>query len=138
MVDFNNEATIGTPAINIVKILILQARANVLEALEVYNKKISQGVSWDQAILKARILTWFIELQAYLERALKPEDYEQFIKKVKDDYLFNETDIEKADLISLIIELNKTMDELRITRIDLRRQYDKTNIEEDNLQNELS
>ena len=61
MVDFNNEATIGTPAANVVKILILQARANAIEALEFYNKRTSLGVEANQTTLKDRLGSWFLE-----------------------------------------------------------------------------
>lgn len=137
MVDFNNEATIGTPAANIVKILLLQARANVLEALEVYNKKLNQGIEVSQDIIKARIGTWFLEHQAYLKRSLKPEEYQTLYEKFKTNFFFNEKELNNEIILDTVIELNKVMDQLRITRVDLKRQYDKSNIEEDNKQNDL-
>ena len=65
MVDFNTDATVSSPAANLVKILLLQARANALEALEFLNKKESSGVQFEQAMIKARLGTWFLEHQAY-------------------------------------------------------------------------
>lgn len=138
MVDFNNDATIGTPAVNIVKILLLQARANVLESFEFYNKKISQGIEADQSHLKARILTWFLEHQSYLKRTLKKEQYKEILEKMKKDFLFNEKELSKEKFLDMVMELNNIMDNLRLTRVDLKKQYDKSDIEEDNKQNELS
>ena len=137
MVDFNNEATIGTPAANIVKILLLQARANVIEALEVYNKKLTEGIDIGQSVVRARIGTWFLEHQAYLERSLKPKEYQTLLERFKTNFFFNEKDIDNKIILDTIIELNKVLDQLRITRVDLKRQYDKTDIEEDNKQNDL-
>lgn len=138
MVDFNNEATIGTPAVNVVKILLLQARANTIEALESYNIKIMQGVNADQSYIKSRLGTWFLELQAYLNRSMKPKDYEDFYNKVKGLCFFNTKDLSDLEVLYVILELNKIMDKLRITRIDLKANYDKSNIEEDNFYNDLS
>jgi len=138
MVNFNNEATIGTPAINIVKTLLLEARANALEYLEQYNKKICQGVQADQSILKARLGTWFMEHQAYLERTFKSDADKEEFNIILTQLFFNENDLEKEELLRIVIFLNNVIDKLRITRIDLRKQYDRTNVEEDNLANDLT
>lgn len=138
MVDFNNEATIGTPSANVVKILLLQARANVLDALEFYNKQTSIGVDGNQAMLRARIGTWFMEHQAYLCRTLNPDDYTRLYDLVEKKIFFSTNDITKQEILSIIIELNKVMDKLRITKVDLRKDYNRTDIEMDNQENELS
>ena len=53
-------------------------------------------------------------------------------------FFFNETDVEDKELLSMVGKLNEVMDKLRITRVDLKRQYDKTDVEEDNKQNDLA
>jgi hypothetical protein len=137
MVDFNNEATISTPSVDIVKVLILQARANVLEALEDYNKKLSKGLDADQSIIKSRIGTWFIEHQAYLIRNLKTAEYETLKKDFFDKIFFNPKDLTPAEIMGLIIELNIIIDKLNLTKVDYRQVYDRTRIELDNFNNEL-
>jgi len=137
MVDFNKEATIGTPAHNIVKILLLQARANVLEALEDYNKKMSKGIEADQSVLKSRLLTWFLEHQAYLDRNLNKKDWEQMQKKAKESLLFNQDEIEPEKIWEFIADLNMIIDKLKVTRVDTRVAYDRSNVELDNEMNDL-
>lgn len=142
IVDFNNEATIGTPAANIVKILLLQARANVLESLEYYNKKKSEGVTYGQETVRARIGTWYLEHQPYLERSLsktaeQKQQYQELKELIEKDFFFSGNDVEDKDLLKMVVRLNNIMDQLRITRVDLKRQYDKTDVEEDNKQNDL-
>ena len=137
MVDFNNEVTIGTPAVEVVKILLLQARANVLEVLENYNKKESQSIQTDQGLLKARLGTWYLEHQAYLNRVLTKEEDIKKWEEIARDILFNPKDLEQERIIEIITELNIVIDHLRINRIDTRKQYDRTNIETDNAENQL-
>jgi len=137
MVDFNKEATIGTPAHNVVKILLLQARANVLEALEDYNKKMSKGIEADQSILKSRLLTWFLEHQAYLDRNLKKKDWVQMQNRAKESLFFNQEELEPEKIWDFIKDLNKIIDKLKVTRVDTRVAYDRSNVELDNEMNEL-
>lgn len=137
MVDFNNEVTVGTPSANVVKILVLQARSNVFEALENYNKKLSQGIEADSSIVKARTGTWFLEHHAYLKRSkTKAGD-----KKLYEDYyelLFDEDKNPSfKEILQIIDYLNDVADTLRITLIDTKKQYDRSKIELDNEANEI-
>lgn len=138
MVDFNNEATIGTPSANVVKILLLEARANVFEALELYNKKIMDNLQANQNILKSRVATWFLEHQAYIKRTIKKEkDYQKVYDRFK-KLFFSTEQMKDEELLDLIIELNELIDNLRITRIDIKTPYKREDIEEDNKQNDLN
>ena len=125
MVDFNNDTTIGTPAVDIVRVLILQARANVYEALELYYKVKFSGVSARLNIVKARLITWFLEHQAYIKRIDEAKFKE--IKKT----LFNNS-IDEATVLDLIFFFNELLDKLKITMIDTRKQYDRSKIEDEN------
>jgi len=126
MVDFNNETTIGTPALDIVRVLILQARANVFEALEDYHKKESQGIDPGLYIVRARLTTWFLEHQAYLKRTLKPEDYEPLAREL----VANK--INKQRIMETIYLLNEILDGLNLTKLDIKKRYDRTRVEEEN------
>ena len=126
MVDFNNETTIGTPALDIVRVLILQARANVFEALEDYHKKESQGIDQGLHIVRARLITWFLEHQAYLKRILKEEDYRKLSKDLTDN------NINKTRILDTIYLLNEILDSLNLTKLDIKRRYDRTRVEEEN------
>ena len=125
MVDFDNQTTIGTPASDVVKILILQRRADLFEALEFYNKKKFQGVDLDLAIVKARIITLWVELEETLHRKMKKDDYDRLKKNIQSD--------KEETLIDCIIELNRFIgDKLRLTRLDTRQQYDSTRADTEN------
>ena len=138
MVNFNNETTVSSPAANIVKLLVIEARYNSFLALEEYNSKISSSVNYNQGRLRARLSKWFLEHQAYLDRTFtKVEDIKE-ITDVKRDLFFNKKDLEYSRILEIIIFLNNIMDRLRITKLDTKTQYDTTNIEEDNKANEYS
>ena len=126
MVDFNNETTIGTPALDIVRVLILQARNNVFEALEDYNKKEAQGIDTGLHIVRARLCTWFIEHQAYLKRTLPGDDYPKLYAEIM------KNNLNKARIMEIIEFLNGVLDNLNITKLDIKRRYDRTRVEEEN------
>ena len=138
MVNFNNETTVSSPAANIVKLLVIEARYNSFLALEEYNSKISGSINYNQGRVRARLGTWYLEHQAYLERTFtKAEDIIE-IDAVKKDLFFNKQDLEYTRILEIIIFLNNIIDKLKITKLDTKQQYDTTNIEEDNKHNEYS
>ena len=126
MVDFNNETTIGTPAVDVVRILILQRRSDLIEAIERHNKISFQGSDTDGAVIRARLISLFIEVQAGLKRRLVAQDYEALKKRVYDPNADYDTIMECLEYI------NSYLDELRLTRIDTKPLVDKTKWEEHN------
>lgn len=124
MVDFNNEVTVGTPAVDVVRILILQRRSDLIEALERYNKQEYQNSTPDISVVRARLVSLFIELQAGLKRRLKVKQYEDLLEKVYAG--------DKESIYWCIDYINNYLDEIRLTRLDNKPQVDKTNWEEHN------
>lgn len=124
MVDFNNEATIGTPATDVVKISILERRYDVIEAFEHYKKKKFDGIQAPLSIVRARLMSLFLEIQAMLKRKMKPEDYVLLVKGVGAD--------KYDEVMAAFIEINEFVDELRLTRIDNQRVYNSQDVEEEN------
>ena len=125
MVNFNNETTIGTPAVDVIRILILQRRADLFEAWENHKKKVYQGSRGSIYIVRARLLSLFMEIQPALEhRHLKREEYLSLLAKVKSN---KEEDIEEAMFI-----LNDFLDKIKLIRLDTKIQYNKTRVEIEN------
>lgn len=124
MVDFDNETTIGTPAVDIVRVLILQRRADVFEAWESYNKEDFQNQQTDLHIVKARLFSLFLELQGGLKRRLtKGKDYTNLIKDLESNT--------KKDLMKATLYINEYLDGLNLTKIDTKKKYDKTRVEKE-------
>lgn len=111
MVDFNNEATVSTPAVDVVRILILQRRSDLFEALERYNKTEYQGAQSDISIVRARLVSLFMELQAGIRRRTK--DDKEYIKLKSKIYSSNPDNILEA-----IEYLNGYLDDMKLTRVD--------------------
>lgn len=122
MVDFNNEATIGTPALDVERISILQRRYDLIEAYEDYKKKVFNNIGVSIAVVRARLLSLFIEIQATLKRRLDKEDY----NKIK-DCCFNSKNEE--ELKEIIFRINEELDKIRLTRVDTQKVYDSTIVE---------
>jgi len=124
MVDFNNETTIGTPAVDVVRILILQRHSDLLEAYEQYNKQLYNGVQPSLAVVRARVLSLYIQIHASLKRRLSSKDYDELKRQVHSKEL--------EDIKGTIFSLNDILDDLRLTRIDTKKQYDSTSVEAEN------
>lgn len=127
MVDFNNDTTIGTPASDVEKISILQRRYDFIEAWEDYKKKKYRGIASPTDVIKVRLMSLFLEIQAMLKRRQKAEDYKDLYDKCmggKDD---------KA-ILEAFITINEFIDVLRLTRIDTQKIYDSLDVEAENME----
>jgi hypothetical protein len=133
MVNFNNETTVGQTAGNLIRLLLIEARYNCFAAFEKYNDDISKGINSSQTIVKARLGTWLLELQPYLDRtAEKLEVDKSKLKDIKDKLFFSKKVLNYKDLLEILEYLNNTSDKLRITRLDTRQVWDTLDIELDN------
>lgn len=139
MVDFNNEATIGTPAVDVQRITLLQRRYDLFEALEDHKKKADSGINLPFTIVKARLLTFFLELDPMLRRHWHSDknSTEESKKKyalIKSICLGrNEEDIDEEQIINVLLTLNRFLDDpLRITRLDTKQVYDPRDMEGEN------
>lgn len=126
MVDFDNETTIGTPAADVQRISILQRRYDLIEAFEMYKKATYQNANTGSAIVRARLLSLFLELQATLKRRWDNKKYE----KIKN--LIFEKKVEEEKLIEIIFEINEELDKIQLTKIDTKKVYDSGKVEEEN------
>jgi len=126
MVDFNNEATIGTPAGDVERISILQRRYDLIEAYESYKKARFQGANASLSISRARLISLFVELQASLERRFTSEVYKELREKIFSDSL------EEPDFIEAVFTINRELDKMRLITIDTQKVYDSLDVEEEN------
>jgi hypothetical protein len=124
MVDFNNEATVTIPSLELVKILILQRRNDCFNAYEDFTKKLHQGLEVDLSITRARLFSWFLELQASLKRKLPPTEYAALIGKVNSN--------DKESIHDAILLMNEYCDNINLTKIDMRKIIDSSNVETEN------
>lgn len=129
MVNFDNEVTVGTPAIDIVRVLVLQAQSYCHDAWEDYRKKQDQGIEIGLSVVKSRLFTYWMKVQQVLSRKKEPEKFVELKKMLNSD---NET-----ELLALTEELDNLLDELRITRLDIRVHYNRQSIETENMMHGL-
>ena len=127
MVDFNNETTVSTPAIDVVRILILQRRNDVLEAIEHYYKVDDSGAESDSGIVKSRIISLYLEIEGMIKKRTKDDDYKETHKaiiKIKQSGI--------ADLIKIFSDFNMMLYDINLTKIDNKPEYDTTKVEGEN------
>lgn len=126
MVDFNNETTVTTPPSDIVKISILQRRYDLIEAYEDYKKRRFNGVNISLSVVRARLISMFLEIQAALKRRLELEDY----TLIKNKCLGKE--ITEEEVLDTIFKINEELDSMRLIVPDTARVYNKFRVEEEN------
>ena len=119
MVNFDNDNTIGTPAIDIVRVLVLEKRTNIIEVLESINKREGED-SFDNHVLKARIQSLYWELEGMLKRKKLDKEISLLIFTKESDY---------DNLVKAFSMINTHMDAIRLTRIDTRNVVDRTRVE---------
>lgn len=125
--DFNNESSLGTNRGHILDLIVLGRRDEWLNTYQKYLvAKSNQDANKTNLfyILVGILKTIELELRETLKRQMK-EDYTEF-KKNLDDCENENT------LMKVFDRLNKVLDELRITRIDNKKNVDPTNLEATN------
>ncbi|GAJ07916.1 unnamed protein product [marine sediment metagenome] len=129
MVDFNNDSTVGVPATDVQRISILQRRYELIESLEDYKKKKFANTNCGMGLLRARLISLFVELQATLKRRWNNKNDKDKYDKIK-KACFESTEEEK--IIESIFIINEELDEMRLTRIDTQKKYDGGDVEAEN------
>lgn len=109
MVDFNNETTVTRPPAEIVKVLILEHRENLIEAFEFYHKKDGSGVQMDTTAIHSRLFSLFLEIEAAVKRR-DPELHKRIVKLISSRKY---PDLEEAFFL-----LNELFDKMKLTLID--------------------
>lgn len=126
MVDFDNETTVGMPAVDVERILILERRYNLFEALEKFNRARMIGAEGDMSIVRSRLFSMFLEIDALLARQMKETEF----NKLKDQVI--KTEASEQEMLEAVTTINKILDKVQLTRIDTRIRYDSTRVEVEN------
>jgi hypothetical protein len=131
MVDYNNENTLAVPSIDINRIQILERRAYVIEALEQYYKYRMSGAKHNTQYFISRLASLFWELQETLKR--KYQNDKEMNYNTMYEILFPENkSANMRDCIKVWTKINLLLGEINLTKIDTRKEYDTTDIEEEN------
>jgi negative regulator of replication initiation len=123
MVDFNNDTTItGRSAEDILRVIIMERRYNLFEAIESYVKLKSQGNESEQevSIVKARLYSLYLEIEETVKRNKTAEEVKELETFLSSDSY--------EDLIKGVKSLMKVLDTVKLTRLDTRKPYDSTRV----------
>lgn len=129
MVDFNNDATSAMPAIDIVRVIILEAKYNAREAIEQYltNPNVDNG----RQVLQARVWSFWSEMSSALyRRYANDKDMLETLKEIDDE--LRTTSMEGQNVIDIYNHLNAELDKIGLTKIDIRENIDTTSWEAEN------
>lgn len=106
------------------KILILNRRERVFQALENYYERIYSGSTAPSHYVRSRIKTFFLGIQAMLFRTLEEHRFNQLRKDVLNE------DVNKV--IGAFQTIEVLLDEKGLTKVDIRRKVDTTDMEAEN------
>ena len=122
MVDFNDVKMVGTPAIDVVRILLLEKRENVARYIE-YMDSQNSITSIMMRTLRARLRLLFSEMAPMLVRR---KVYDENKKLLEDD------NVSYTELCRLFNTLNFVLDEIQLTRLDVRTVIDTRRVKNSN------
>lgn len=112
MVDFDNDATIATPAIDVKRILILQDRQYLKEAIGAYKKNSFGGVVVEPSVVCSRLYELFLEVSAGLKRHISEKDYKELFALVEGN------DFDKA--VEAFHIIDEWLDKIGLTKVDVK------------------
>ena len=116
-----------TPPLDTLKILILQRRDAVLEAIEDYYKMMEAESSPPVFFIVSRVRTLFFDVEFMLKRYYGEQKKEDFVKLSK---AVMGHDVDNS--INAFREINRILDEKQLTRFDINEKHDTTRVESEN------
>lgn len=139
MVDFNNETTVATPPGEIVKVVILERREQVIESLESFHGKEGANIEMQHIrhVLRSRIMALWYQLQAMVKRRLKDAkgtEKEPSYEMIK-EAITNAAN--EQEIIGAFEWMNEFIDDMGLTFIDARPRYKREIVEDANLKKGL-
>ena len=124
MVNFNSDATIGTPRTDILSITILQRRYDLFEALEQYRKAEYHGGSAPDYAVRARLFSLFMEVRASLKNDMSAEEFSALVAQVQSK--------EKEEWSAALVKLDDWLYRKNLTKVDTRKATDPRDVEATN------
>lgn len=127
MVNFDSDATVAAPAKDVMRIYLLQCKAYTEDVWRMFKKSDYSGINSGIADVRAALEQWYIVIEPIIGRhwdkdcKTKPSGIIGVISKGSKDELFN-----------LIIEFNRLLDKIKLTKLDTRIITGKT-WEQDNI-----
>lgn len=126
-----DKSTITKTPDEIIKIEILERRAKLHNAIEKYwEYKIAGGGESKLFEVQSRLMGLFNTIQASLARSKESKDKsgEDWLREAKEKIVSGDVE----DVFKVHEEIEKFLDETKLTRFDNIEQHDYTRIEEDN------
>lgn len=121
----SDDQTIGMPAIDIERVSLLQRRYDFIEAYEVYKKQKLNRINASLNLVRARLISFFLQMQAMIKRRKSKEVYEEIERKC-----FNSVD--EGEIIGVFCEISEDLDRMNLTKIDTKKDLDRSLVENEN------
>lgn len=124
MVNFEDSTTVATPPHDILRILVLQRRDSVLDAIEHYDRALLRSTALPLDLVRARIKALYEDVREPLEKSINKDDLEKIkaaLKKKEYDLLYDAWGI-----------ISRFLYDKKLTQWDAKVQYDSTRAEYEN------
>lgn len=146
MVNFESDQLLTTNKGEILNLIILGRRDDLLNIFQKWREDCisnSAGKTTQEYKLRGSLFTLFLELERPLFRHLNKtskdpdkDSTKENKNKVKFEklkaFVYNDDTVEKDDIISAYDTINTFLDDINLTKIDTKKNFDSRNLEEEN------
>jgi hypothetical protein len=134
MVDFNSEGAFTANKSQILELVILGRRDELINAFQLWRENLIANTSKEEGLrhkLRAVLFALFMELDQPLKRKLGKK-----YDKLK-EFICSTGGVDPDDLLECFFEINTALDEMNLIKIDNKKRYDTTSIESENAEKGL-
>ena len=136
MVNFDSEQMLTTNKGEILNLIVLGRRDELLNTFQQWRVSCISNGSNKKTVeekLRGSLFVLFMEIERPLSRKLDKKVFEDL-----EIFVYSEsTDISKVDIISAYHVLNKFLDDINLTKIDTKKNFDSRNLEDENAEKGL-
>lgn len=128
------EGTATQPPGDLLKIMILEKRNHVLQAIEQYNKFQYSNAYYPDNVIRARMISYFYIIRSSLKRHYEKKNPEWINEAYQ---IISDKKKPISDLINIFYEIEDFLDLKKLTRFDTMNVWDSTSIEDENEEKSL-
>jgi len=140
MVDFNAEGAFSANKAHILELIILGRRDELLNTFQLWREhKLSQSAREEGTKYKLRavLFTLFLELDRAIFRKLSKKDKKGVVTELEryvelKEMVLSDDEVTDEELINMFFSINNVLDDLNLIKIDTKRAYDTTMVENEN------
>ena len=130
MVDFNSEQLFTANKGEILNIIILGRRDELINSFQLWHESVisnSSSIKSNEYKLRGGLFALFLELEQPLSRNLDKKIFESL-----KNFIYSKDDVKDDDLIKHFQTINEFLDKIKLIKIDTKKHIDSRLVEDEN------